>query len=122
MTPELQQRVHEAHPKLAFRSLTGAPMRRNKKTREGHAERIQPFAQASNGLFHEIRPVLEKALKTYPRAQVAPDDILDAVVLAWTALRIANKEACRLPPNLPIDQKGLRMEIQSRDFAQPFIR
>jgi predicted RNase H-like nuclease len=111
MTPDLQQRVYEAHPELAFCSLSGAPMRHNKKTREGRAERIRAVAQASNRLFHEIRPVFEKALKTYTRAQVAPDDILDAVVLAWTALRITNKEACRLPPNPPVDQEGLRMEI-----------
>jgi predicted RNase H-like nuclease len=111
MTPELQQRVYEAHPELAFRMLAGAPMRHNKKTREGREERIRALEQASHGLFREVRPVFEKALKTYARAQVAPDDILDAVVLAWTALRIINKEACRLPPNPLVDQKGLRMEI-----------
>jgi predicted RNase H-like nuclease len=111
MTPELQQRVYEAHPELAFRSLTGGPMRHNKKTGEGREERIRALEQASHGLFREIRPVFEKALKTYTRAQVAPDDILDAVVLAWTALRLKTKEAYRLPPNPPVDQKGLRMEI-----------
>jgi predicted RNase H-like nuclease len=111
MTAGLQQRVHEAHPELAFRSLTGAPMRHNKKTREGREERIRAFAQASNRLFHEIRPVLEKALKTYTRVQVAPDDILDAVVLAWTALRIAGGQADRVPACPQVDRKGLRMEI-----------
>ena len=39
MTPDVQQRVHEAHPELAFMSLAGAPMQYNKKTLEGREER-----------------------------------------------------------------------------------
>ena len=41
MTLELQKRIHEAHPELAFMSLAGAPMTHNKKTREGREERLR---------------------------------------------------------------------------------
>ncbi|MBM4255684.1 MAG: DUF429 domain-containing protein [Deltaproteobacteria bacterium] len=41
MTPELQTRIHEAAPELAFMMLAGAPMRYNKKTQEGREERRQ---------------------------------------------------------------------------------
>ncbi len=111
MTPELQTSVYEAHPELAFRSLTGAPMPHNKKTPAGREERLKAFLQVQGDSFHGIRQHIENTLKNYTHAQVVPDDILDAYVLAWTALRIANRHASRLPPDPPVDQKGLRMEI-----------
>lgn len=111
MTPQLQQRVYEAHPELTFRSLVGTPMRYNKKTPEGRAERLQALERAPDGFFRPIRQTFEKASKSYKRADVAPDDILDACVLIWTALRIANKQASRLPATPPVDQKELRMEM-----------
>jgi predicted RNase H-like nuclease len=111
MTPELQQRVFEAHPELAFMTLTGAPMRHNKKTHEGREERLRALEHAPNGLFRGIRKTFANALKSFKRAQVAPDDLLDAYVLARTALRIANRQANRLPSDPPVDWKGLRMEI-----------
>ncbi|MBI3301273.1 MAG: DUF429 domain-containing protein [Deltaproteobacteria bacterium] len=111
MTPELQKRVYEAHPELAFRALAGAPLQYNKKTHEGREERLQALAQAPDGLFREIRSAFENALKAFPRVQVAPDDLLDAYVLTRTALRIANGQASRLPINPPVDGRGLRMEI-----------
>lgn len=111
MTPELQAVVHEAHPELAFRSLTGASMQYSKKTRKGREARLHALKQAPGKLFPRIRSAFAKALKSFRRAQVAPDDLLDAYVLAWTALRIARKQATRVPTYPPIDQKGLRMEI-----------
>jgi predicted RNase H-like nuclease len=43
MTPDVQQRVHEAHPELAFAALAGTPMQYNKKTLEGREERRKVF-------------------------------------------------------------------------------
>jgi len=111
MTLELQTSIHEAHPELAFRSLTGAPMQHNKKTPIGREERLKAFSQVQGDSFHGIRQHIENTLKHYTHAQVVPDDVLDAYVLAWTALRITNGYASRLPPDPPVDQKGLRMEI-----------
>jgi predicted RNase H-like nuclease len=111
MTPELQTSIHEAHPELAFRSLTGAPMRHNKKTPAGHEERLRALEQAPGKLFREIRSAFENGQKAFKRAQVAPDDLLDSYVLAWTAFRITKRQANRVPANPPVDQRGLRMEI-----------
>lgn len=111
MTPERQGIVYESHPELAFRSLTGAPLQHNKKTHEGREERLRALEHTPGGLFHKIRQVYENALTTYKRGQFAPDDLLDASVLAWIALRIAHAQASRLPADPPLDQKGLRMEI-----------
>ena len=122
MTPDLQRRVHEAHPELAFAALAGTPMQYNKKTPEGREERRKVF----KSLFHrrgESPPFtfpFEKRgqrkapgnfYKYSPHSHVAPDDILDACALAWTALCISSGQANRVPDRRQIDRKGLRMEI-----------
>jgi len=111
MTPALQQRVYEAHPELAFRSLAGHPLASRKKTMAGREERLCLLEHIPGPLFHSIRPAFEHILQGYKRTQVAPDDILDAYVLVWTALRIWRARASRVPPVPPCDAKGLRMEI-----------
>jgi predicted RNase H-like nuclease len=42
---------------------------------------------------------------------VAPDDVLDAAVAAWSALRIANGEAKTLPSEPEIDKRGRAVAI-----------
>ena len=111
LTPALQQRVYEAHPELAFRSLAGHPLASRKKTMAGREARLCLLEHIPGPLFHSIRPAFEHILHGYKRTQVAPDDILDAYVLVWTALRIWRAHASRVPPVPPCDAKGLRMEI-----------
>ena len=113
MTPALQQRVYEAHPELAFRSLAGHPLASRKKTLAGREERLHLLEHIPSPLFQDIRSTYQYALQDYKRTQVAPDDILDACVLVWTALRIWRAQASRVPPVPPCDAKGLRMEIWS---------
>lgn len=107
MTTALQNTVHESHPELAFRSLTGQPMKFNKKSITGRAARLKSLGS----LFPGINRYLAKCVKDFPRRAVAPDDLLDASALAWTALRIAEKKAQRVPAHPQVDSKGLRMEI-----------
>lgn len=109
MTPALQRCVYEAHPELAFRSLGGALMQHNKKTKAGREERLRALEQIEP--FHAVRNMLDTVATTYRRSQIGVDDFLDACVLAWLAERIANGEATCLPSEPPIDQKGLRMEM-----------
>ena len=109
MAPELQQRVYEAHPELAFRSLVGAPMRHSKKTPAGREERLLALEQLAP--FRAVRDLLDTVATSYRRSQIGLDDFLDACVLAWLAGRIATGEAQRLPAQPPLDAKGLRMEI-----------
>ncbi len=103
MIPEVQERVREIHPELCFYGLTGYPMRHNKKSTEGTAERLG----ALQGNFSGIG----RALGLFPRSQVASDDVLDAYAAAWTALRITENSAKCVPLRPRIDAKGLRMEM-----------
>jgi predicted RNase H-like nuclease len=111
MTPALQQRVYEAHPELAFRLLTGHPMRHNKKTPAGREERLRALAKAPGAPFRDLRPTLARMLQPFKRLQAAPDDLLDAYVLAWTARRIVQAQTHRVPVHPEVDARGLRMEI-----------
>ncbi len=103
MTPKVQETVHEVHPEVCFYGLTRYPMSHNKKSTDGKAERLR----ALQGHFSGIG----RALSMFPRSQVASDDILDAYAAAWTALRIAENSAKRIPSRPSIDTKGLRMEM-----------
>lgn len=109
MSPELQERVYEAHPELAFRSLAGAPMRHNKKTPAGREERLRALERLTS--FRTVRALLDTLATRYRRSQVGLDDCLDACILAWLAGRIGAGAAQRLPAQPPLDAKGLRMEI-----------
>jgi predicted RNase H-like nuclease len=111
MTPALQQRVYEAHPELAFQTLAGHPLQDRKKTVAGREERLRVLDKIPSLLFHGIRTAFAHVLHTYKRADVAPDDILDAYVLVWTALRIWRAQAHCVPRIPPHDARGLRMEI-----------
>lgn len=102
MTPECQHWAFEVHPEVCFWALNGRhPMAHNKKTRDGAAERIV----ALRPLFPEI----ERHLANRP-PRVGADDLLDAAVAAWTALRLHRGEAgCVCPPEC--DEKGLAITI-----------
>ena len=111
MSPVLQQRVYEAHPELAFQALAGQPIQNRKKTMAGREERLHVLENIPSPLFHGIRTAFGNILRAYKRTDVAPDDILDAYVLVWTALRIWRAQAQRVPRIPPHDARGLRMEI-----------
>ncbi|ETX08432.1 DUF429 domain-containing protein [Candidatus Entotheonella palauensis] len=111
ITPASQATVYEAHPELAFMRLAGAPMQHNKKTAAGRAERLKALRRASNPGYASLSTTLQRALRTYTRAQVAHDDLLDACVLLTTGYRLASARAQRLPATPALDAKGLRMEI-----------
>ncbi len=106
MTPDLQQRVFESHPELAFWAMSGeksvAP---SKKTPEGHRIRLNLLRGAGLPL-PEVLPV-------FSASRVARDDILDACACAWVARRILEKKHFCFPANPPMDAKGLRMEINA---------
>ena len=99
MRPELQDRVVEAHPELAFLRLAGAPPAHAKRTPEGRAERLRLLRDAGLGDLSGLRAL-----------GAAPDDVLDAAVLALTARRVADGTATRLGDGTR-DARGLRMEV-----------
>jgi len=98
--PALQDRVHEAFPELAFAALAGAPLAHSKRRAAGRAER------------HTLLVAHRISIPERPKG-AAIDDLLDACVLAWSAGRIAEGTAERVPEgSVHVDARGLRMEIQ----------
>lgn len=104
ITPELQGRVFEVHPELAFAALAGAPPPHPKRTPDGRAARLAALTAAG-------WPAARLDPHPLPRKTAAPDDLLDAAAVAWSAMRIARGAATTLPSAPPRDAKGLRMEI-----------
>jgi len=112
MTPELQNRVFEVHPELAFWALNGkTPLELPKKVKsrpdaDGLNLRKRLLVQAGFA-----RADLENS--RWPKSVVGPDDIIDAFAAAWSARRLLYGQAVTLPSPPPCDGRGLRMEINA---------
>lgn len=78
--------VVESHPELCFAAMNGGVLVDGKSTAAGEALRRTLLSA------HGIDVVTER------RRGVAVDDVLDAAATAWTARRVADKVAERLPP------------------------
>jgi predicted RNase H-like nuclease len=102
ITSDCQQWAFEVHPEVCFWALNQRrPMMHNKKTQDGAAERI--------AALRPVFPEIERHVANRPR-RVGADDLLDAAVAAWTALRLHTGEA--LPICTPErDEKGLAVTI-----------
>lgn len=102
IAPEYQKWVFEVHPEVCFWALAGKrPMKHRKKTRAGVSERLR--------LLRRVFPAVEYHLQNRPSG-VGKDDLLDAAVAAWTALRICKGEARRVCESKR-DAKGLEATI-----------
>jgi len=105
MTPVLQRRVREIHPEVSFWLINDKKaMQYNKRRLIGRRERMKVLSP----VFSDIEKIVAKARK--PR-EVAPDDILDALVAAWTAGQTVMGKAGTLPEKPELDSKSLKMEI-----------
>lgn len=78
--------VVEAHPELCFAAMNGGVLVDGKTTAAGEA--LRRALLAAHGLD----------VAAHRRTGVAVDDILDAAATAWTARRVADGIAERLPP------------------------
>ncbi len=104
--PSLAPRFQEVHPELAFLDWNGGtPLRHGKRCREGRAERLALCELLFPGVWAAIR-------QRFRRAEVADDDILDALALLRSAARLKRGEAIVLPEGVPErDRCGLSMTI-----------
>jgi len=103
MRPELRDVVREVHPEVSFSELVGIPMMHHKASPLGRDERRRALVRS----FPELH-LIEKA----GRDQGLPiDDVLDATVACWTALRMVGGKARSLPNVAPFDATGLPMAI-----------
>ncbi len=106
-TPRAASLIRESHPEMAFWALTGHEMTHNKKSGAGHAERLAVLTA-----YHpRALELYTDALKQYRRKDAAPDDVLDALVLAVTA---QSTTLVTLPDTPPRDAYGLPMAITYR--------
>ena len=110
LSPELQDRVFECHPELAFWALNGErPLGLAKKVK---SRPYEPGLEYRRNLLQSVG-YGDNILKSnnFPKSKIGPDDILDACVAAWSAGRIRAGKARRFPTEPELDGHGLRMEI-----------
>ena len=98
-----QKTLREGHPEVSFAMMAGAPVRSKKREIAGQLDRIALLT--AQGL--PARALLEAQVK----GQMAPDDILDAAALWWSADRFARGKHETFPPVPSRDAVGLEMSV-----------
>lgn len=110
--PEARGVLREAHTEVCFRAFAGEPLQHSKTLAAGYAERMRALA----GFDRDAPRVIQRTAAATTGHEVAVDDVLDAVALAYTA-RPGPGELRTLPPDPPIDATGLPMEMVYRADA-----
>ena len=106
VTPERQDQIREVHPELAFYAMNGdMSVDASKHKPDGRQIRIDLLA--AHG-FADMDAVLDR----HTGRGVGVDDVLDAHAACWSAERMLNGHAERLPPeDVPVNGRGRRMTI-----------
>ncbi|WP_269585144.1 DUF429 domain-containing protein [Roseibium sp. Sym1] len=108
MTPELEARVHEVHPELAFWRLNGeAEMSLPKKVKS----RANPAGLDQRRDLLVCKGLPQDFLDQKPPRGCGRDDLLDAAANSLIAERILLGEAEPFPKEFRRDERGLRMAI-----------
>ncbi|MFC7249347.1 DUF429 domain-containing protein [Halomicroarcula sp. GCM10025324] len=110
--PEAAAVVRSAHPELCFRAFADEPLEHSRETAAGYAERMRTLAHYDR----DAAPTVQKAAEATDGAPVTIADVLDAVVLAYTA-QPGSGTLRTLPADPPTDRKGLPMELVYRADA-----
>ncbi len=106
MSPRRQSQVVEVHPEVCFRAAANRDLGYTKRKLDGFNERRLILEHAFPQVEVPTRPVAAHML-----AGVGADDILDAMIAAWSALRRSRGASKTLPESLEVDARGLRMEM-----------
>ncbi len=104
-------RLRESHPELVFLALAGAPMTHNKKTLAGREERLRVLERLAPGSRAAVLAGLEVLRDRWGARALARDDLVDALALAVAARRCLADGLETLPPQPPLDARGLPMEM-----------
>ena len=105
--PRLRNNLRECHPEVCFWALNNKnSMRHNKKLKAGREERLSVLSR----YIKESEKIFTYASREYNRQKVAPDDVLDAMVIAVTAM-LGRESLETFPDNPKTDDLGLSMEI-----------
>jgi predicted RNase H-like nuclease len=109
LTAGMQGRIFDVHPEVSFTALNdGVPIKARKSGSAGFEERRKLLVEQSG--FASIPTKLE-ASKVGSGFRVHADDTLDAIVAAWTARRVVDGAAKRIPSSPEIGFRDLRAEI-----------
>lgn len=95
-------RVVEVHPEVSFVAMAGGPLSASKATWAGAAERRALLADAGIALEDQLGSAGAKA---------GVDDVLDAAAAAWTAQRVADGTARRVPDPPEVFSDGIPAAI-----------
>lgn len=106
VTPERQDWIREVHPELAFYAMNDdRSVDASKHKPDGRQIRIDLLA--AHG-FADMDAILDQ----HTGRGVGMDDVLDAHAVCWSAERMLNGHAQRLPPeDVPVNGRGRRMTI-----------
>jgi predicted RNase H-like nuclease len=112
ITPDMQTRVHEAHPEVAFWMMNSKkPVPLAKKVK---SQNHMPGLDLRRDLLRTAGfPIDTLPPANYPKSAVGADDIIDACACAWVARRISRGEHLSFPENPPRDERGLAMCIKA---------
>jgi len=94
-------RIREVHPECSFREMRGEPLPWPKKTWQGLADRLRLLRERG----------LDLVAGRHHDGGIAPDDVVDAAAVAWTAHRIASGIAVSLPDPPECDAAGRPVAI-----------
>ena len=100
MTARIQTRIWEGHPEVSFTEMNKEPIEFGKKNQSGRDARLRLLEPHFPGIFQWVAD-----------NQSCATDVIDAFAMLWTARRVGNGEAQRLPKSPEYDSRGLRMEI-----------
>jgi predicted RNase H-like nuclease len=105
---ELRRALREAHPELCLWGLAGGrPMQHHKRTPRGREERLALL----RGLDPDCIAMIKALEQAHRRRILAVDDIVDATVLALTALASLQARPRILPAQPQLDARGLAMQL-----------
>jgi predicted RNase H-like nuclease len=103
ITTDRQEVLREVHPEVSFTEMIGTPPIHGKKASAGKEERIAALVEHGFPAWF---------VHTVPNGlRVAHNDFLDACAALWTAERIYQGTAKRIPPEPDHDGRGLDMAI-----------
>ncbi|MFP4164384.1 MAG: DUF429 domain-containing protein [Chitinispirillaceae bacterium] len=104
-TPEARSVFRESHPEICFASFAKKHMEYAKKCSSGLEERLALLKE----LLPHAEDIFRYSVADFRRKDVARDDILDAMVMAASAVK--RNKLSSLPRNSEYDSCGLKMEI-----------
>ncbi len=112
-----QDKIHEAHPEWQFlcwvKGASETPLY-SKKTKEGRSQRLSILTHQG---FSQAPKVFSSCITQTNRKDVQPDDVLDAMAIAWGSYQAVNGAGRSFPEGTPPrDAKGRPMTIH---YAKP---